>query len=98
MIKIKFDEVVPFPPRDGLYLRLVFRENNIAQGHILLFNQGEIMDMSNYSKTTPEVVLQGDQLAKDDGSLATYTRIAGINKGAKPATPPASQGGAAPTA
>lgn len=79
MVKIKFSQAIPFPDKPGVWIRLLFKDNMIHQGHVLLFDGEEVMDLSSMQPTKPEVVLEGDQRAQADNFLATYTRLDGID-------------------
>ncbi len=79
MVGIKFAKnVVPFPPDRGIYIRLTFMENKAVQGHVMLFDGDEIIDLANGNMTTPETLMEGDQICATNKQLVTYTKILGV--------------------
>ena len=88
MVGIKFENTcVPFPTGNGHWLRLVFAENNIVQGHVMLFDGDSVILLDSGGVTTVDVLQQGDSNNQKEGRLCTYTKIVGINFGKREAKP-----------
>lgn len=79
MVKIKFSPVVPYPDKQGIWIRLLFKDNLVHQGHILLFVGEDVVDMSIGQNSRPEVILEGDRRAQTDGYLVTYSRLDAVD-------------------
>ena len=80
-VGIKFaTKVLLFPDSKGYWIRLVFRQNSIVQGNVMLFDLEHdlVVLMESGADSKPEVVRKGDEMSVSDGYLVTYTKIDGI--------------------
>lgn len=77
--RFKVGDAIPFPTTPGIWLRFVTQGNEVLQGHVLLFQDEGVVDMSNKNVTTIDVLQEGDRRASADGMLATYSPVTGVS-------------------
>lgn len=85
MVRVKFGDCIPFPDKQGVWIRLVMADSPekeqsvvITQGHVMLFQQDKVIILDKGQETTPEVILNGDQLCQKEGLVVAYTAITGV--------------------